>query len=47
MNPELRCMVNLDLRLSCSRSGDGRRGEDTVEVLASCEFLANFICSTT
>ena len=34
VNPELRRMVNLDLRLSCSRSGDGRRGEDTVKVLA-------------
>lgn len=47
VNPELRRMVNLDLRLSCSRSGDGRRGEDTVKVLAACEFLANFIRSTT
>lgn len=42
VNPELRWMVNLDLRLSCSRSGDGRerwRYSESVSFLwVSCQF---------
>lgn len=42
VNPELRWMVNLDLRLSCSRSGDGRerwRYSESLSFLwVSCQF---------